>query len=300
MTTDVSPPVPTSTRLPLTLLVVLAAVFNAVRPALESAATTTFCQRVAELLLAGELAAARLLLADYASPPPGPEYRGAPLAYQLAARAVLAGLDAVATLGAETPPRTFHARVALNGHNDLGVCFVEEARLAGAEALRCTQLCAATPVVHWVRTSSLYQLTEVTEDEARDVVDAWRREREAERREVEAQLARLRAIRATCDVTVQRRGQFVCLRATDGNVPRANRLTHCPAQQAFREVGFDGSGLYDEGTWVGQRAGYLSRDDAEHAATLGSPLCDALAALGFRTVTVLPAVDANDDDAEDF
>ncbi len=299
MTTDVSPPVPTTTRFPLTLLVVLAAVFNAVRPALESAATTTFCQRVAELLLAGELAAARLLLADYAAPPPGPEYRGAPLAYQLAARAVLAGLDAVATLGPETPPRTFHARVALLGHTDLGLCLVEEARLAGAEALRCTQLCASPHVVHWVRAQSLYQLTEVSAEEAVAVVHAWHREHEEEERQRAEAIARQRARRGECNVTVQRRGQFVYVVAThtSGKL-EPGALLDVPVQDAMQAAGFDGQRHYDGGRWLGSFDGYLSRDDAEQAATLGSPLCEALAgpAAGFLTVTVLPAVDANDGD----
>lgn len=290
-----------ATRLPLTLLVVLAAVFNAVRPALESAATTTFCQRVAELLLAGELAAARLLLADYAAPPPGPEYRGAPLAYQLAARAVLAGLDAVATLGAETLPRTFHARVAFRVGDDLGVCLVEEARLAGAEMLRCTQLCTSPPTVHWARAQSLYQLTEMSAEDAAAVAATWHREREEEERERAETIARQRERRGKATVDVQRRGQFVCLTARVNGYPEPGMLTDGAVVEGLRAADFIATRFYDEGRWLGLRNGYLSRDDAEQAATLGSPLCEALAgpAAGFLSVTVLPAVDANDEDTTD-
>lgn len=114
------------------------------------------------------------------------------------------------------------------------------------------------------------------------------------------EVARYRALREECDVTVQRRGQFVCVRATLGDAPKPTRLTDGGGHEAMRKAGFDSAPLYDGAPWVGQRAGYLSRDDAEQAARDGSPLVEALRGLGFASVTVLPPVDANDEDARDF
>lgn len=312
MSTDV-PLAPSSTpatfRPPLTLLLLVAATFAAVRPIFERATSTELARVLLDLLFAGEFATARSLLVAHAGGRAPRDAYGAGsddgsllLPHEAAALAVVGALDAVTRLGAEAAPRRFHGRVALNGHNDLGVCLVEEARLAGADALRCTQLCASPPVVHWVRAASIYQLTEVSAEDAAAVAATWHREREEEERQRAEAIARQRAKRGECAVTVQRRGQFVYLVATRTDGRREpGVLLDVPVQDALNAAGFDGERHYDEGRWLGTVAGYLSRDDAEQAATLGSALSEALAgpAAGFLSVTVLPAVDANDEDTTD-
>lgn len=299
-----SHPSPTTAafRPPLTLLLLVAATFAAVRPIFERATSVELARVLVDLLLAGEFATARSLLVAHAGGrAPRDAYAAASdngallLPHEAAALAVVGALDAVTRLGAEVAPRRFHARVALNGHNDLGVCLVEEARLAGADALRCTQLCASPPVVHWVRAASVYQITEVTDDEARDVVDAWQREREAERRQMEARIVRARTIRQELVASVQRKGQFVYVVAGSEGVPKYRALTDAAALAALRGAGFDGEVFCREHRAEGLRAGYLSADDAEQSARDGSPLVEALRALGFREVTVVGPSAAHDE-----
>lgn len=210
MTTEATPDAPLSLtptpRPPLALLLVLHAVLTAVRPALERLSGAGVIARIDDLIARGELGAVRSLLADYL--PPVASADVPPTAYGAAAAALRAVLDVAGTLGAA--PRKFHARVSLVGHCDLGVCYVEEERLAGADVLRCVQLCTEEPVVRWVRAQSIYNITELSEKqaaaEAREA-EANRRQaraRDARRRlEREEQMARVRAARAAATAIIR-------------------------------------------------------------------------------------------------
>ena len=268
---------------PLTFLLLVNAVLLAVRDLLSSFVDV---DRLSSLLLAGEVAAVRLVLAPIATPVAPPSMTPA---YKVAALAVLGALDGAQLLGPERPPRRFHGEVALKGHRDLGMCLVEEQRLGGVQVIRCTRLCVDPPEVHWTRADNVYDLREVHEDEALQAAADAAAAREKERREREEQLQRLRDLRAQHDVTVQRRGQFVQV-VCSGQYGHL-RITDGPSRAALRAAGFGGRMLHDGGSHncLGLVDGYLSRDDAEQAAALGSPLCEALANLGFRSVTVLPA-----------
>lgn len=282
---------------PLTFLVLVNAALAAVRDFLSAIVDV---DRLSSLILAGEVGAVRAVLAPFAATAATPP----PAAYKAAAASVLAVLDAAVQLGPERPARRFHAEVELKGHRDLGVCAVEEQRLAGTQMLCVTRLTCDPPEVHWTRADNVYDLREVTEADAQRAVAEARDAREQERREREEQLQRLRDLRAQHDVSVQRRGQFVRVVASGDR--GWLRLTDGPALAALRAAGFEGRAVYVDGQREGFAQGYLSRDDAEQAAALGSPLCEALAGLGFRSVTVLPpseddAADAQaGDDAEDF
>lgn len=286
MTTDVQP---SRSPVPLTFLLLVNAVLLAVRDLLSAIVDV---DRLSSLVLAGEVAAARAVLAPFAAAAATPP----PAAYKAAASSVLAVIDAAVMLGPERPARRFHAAVALKGHRDLGFCLVEEQRLAGMQMLRATRLTTDPPEVHWTRSENVYDLREVHEDEALQAAADAAAEREKERREREEQLQRLRDLRAQHDVSVQRRGQFV--RVVAAGDRGWLRLTDGPALAALRAAGFDGSRVYVDGQCAGLSEAYLSRDDAEQAAALGSPLCEALAGLGFRSVAALPASEDDADDAQ--
>ncbi len=84
-------------------------------------------------------------------------------------------------------PRAFHARVALMGHRNLGLCRVTEAPLAGVMLLRCESPAG----VEWVNPTAVYSIGEVPEAEALSeiAIEATRAKREADR-EAEAKAAR--------------------------------------------------------------------------------------------------------------
>ena len=277
----------------LSLLVLVNAVLFAVRDLLSPFLDV---RGLSSLVLGGELAAVRDLLSPIALPV-APNNTAA----VVAASAVLAALDAAAA-AASRPPRRFYARVALMGHRDLGVSFVEEERLGDARALRITQLCEDPPVTHWTVTGALYDVRELPEPEALEEVARSHAERARERLEAERQAERLRALRAAHDVTVQRRGLSVEVRVSgeDG----ARRLTDGVARETLRAARFEGGGAWCDGRRVGLVEDYLSSDDATEAAREGSALVEALRSLGFRSVSVLPplaeASTLHDRDGEDF
>lgn len=190
-------PVSPAPRPSLALLVLLSAVFAAVRPVFERLAGAGVCARVDELLARGELAPVRSLLADYAAP--GPASDAPPAAYQVAARALVAALDVTATLGAVAAreQRSFYARVSLLGHQDLGVCHVREDRLAGVEMLLVAQVTEEPVRDHWIRPQSCYQLTEISAEEALRAVH------EAVARRERMRLAAAREERGRCVATVR-------------------------------------------------------------------------------------------------
>ncbi len=85
-----------------------------------------------------------------------------------AARAAQGLLSALDVLVTNDLPRRFHGIVKLNGHFDLGVCRVEEERLAGVMLLRCTRLETSSARVHWVASRNLYDLEELTDAQAEE------------------------------------------------------------------------------------------------------------------------------------
>lgn len=297
MTTDVQP---SRSPVPLTFLLLVNAVLLAVRDLLSSFVDV---DRLSSLLLAGEVAAVRLVLAPIATPVAPPSMTPA---YKVAALAVLGALDGAQLLGPERPPRRFHGEVALKGHRDLGMCLVEEQRLGGVQVLRCTRLCVDPPEVHWTRADNVYDLREVHEDEALAAAAKAYAERERERAEREEDAARQRERRGKATVDVQRRGQFVHITARVNGYPEPGLLVDGPVANALLAASVDVRRRYDNGRCLGYVADFLWADDAEQAATLGSPLCEALGGLGFRTVVVLPASETDpdyvreDDDAEAF
>lgn len=279
--------------IPLTFLLLVNAVLLAVRDLLSSFVDV---DRLSSLLLAGEVAAVRLVLAPIATPVAPPSMTPA---YKVAALAVLGALDGAQLLGPERPPRRFHGEVALKGHRDLGMCLVEEQRLGGVQVIRCTRLCVDPPEVHWTRADNVYDLREVHEDEALAAAAKAYEERERERAEQEADAARQRERRGKATVDVQRRGQHVHITARVNGFPEPGLLVDGPVAAALREASVDVRRRYDNGRCLGFTAGFLSADDAEQAAALGSPLCEALASAGFLSVTVLPSAPPSDDDSDE-
>lgn len=123
--------------------------------------------------------------------------------YAIALRSTLAALAAVgyrAVPGGVTPDgvlmerapqgRTFYARVALMGHRDLGICEVREEQLAGKGLLRCTRLETETPEVHWTTSPSVYDLEELSAEEAQAEGEKSRARVKARREQEEALAAR--------------------------------------------------------------------------------------------------------------
>lgn len=289
MTTDVQP---SRSPVPLTFLLLVNAVLLAVRDLLSSFVDV---DRLSSLLLAGEVAAVRLVLAPIATPVAPPSRTPA---YKVAALAVLGALDGAQLLGPERPPRRFHGEVALKGHRDLGMCLVEEQRLGGVQVLRCTRLCVDPPEVHWTRADNVYDLREVHEDEALAAAAKAYAERERERAEREEAAARQRERRGKATVDVQRRGQFVHITARVNGYPEPGLLVDGPVANALFVASVDVRRRYDNGRCLGYVAAFLSADDAEQAATLGSPLCEALASAGFLSVMVVPPGDPEGDESE--
>lgn len=80
--------------------------------------------------------------------------------------------------------------------------------------------------------------------------------------------------------------------------PEPGLLVDGPVAAALREASVDYRRRYVDCRCPGVVADFLSADDAEQAATLGSPLCEALASAGFLSVTVLPAAPPSDDDSD--
>ena len=277
---------------PLTFLLLVNAVLLAVRDLLSSFVDV---DRLSSLLLAGEVAAVRLVLAPIATPVAPPSMTPA---YKVAALAVLGALDGAQLLGPERPPRRFHGQVALKGHRDLGMCLVEEQRLGGVQVIRCTRLCVDPPEVHWTRADNVYDLREVHEDEALAAAARAAAKRELERREQEDDAARQRERRGKATVDVQRRGQFVHVTARVNGYPEPGLLVDGPVARALRDASVDVRRRYDNGRCLGYVAAFLSADDAEQAATLGSPLCEALASAGFLSVMVVPPGDPEGDESE--
>jgi len=292
MSTDVQLS-PRSVSLPLTFLLLVNAVLMAVRDLLSSFIDV---DRLSSLLLAGEVAAVRLVLEPIAKPVSPPSM--AP-AYKAAAMAVLGALDGAQLLGPERPPRRFHGEVALKGHRDLGVCLIEEQRLGGVQVIRCTRLCVDPPEVHWTRSDSLYDLRELHEDDALKAAAEAAAKREQKRAAIEADAARQRERRGKATVDLQRRGQFVHVTARVNGYPEPGLLVDGPVARALRDASVDVRRRYDNGRWLGSTAGFLSADDAEQAATLGSPLCEALTSAGFLSIMVLPAGPPEDGDADE-
>lgn len=282
---------PRPVALPLTFLLLVNAVLLAVRGFLSAVVDV---DRLSSLLLAGEVAAVRAILTPFAAT----ANVGALAAYKAAAVAVLGALDGAQLLGPERPPRRFHGEVALKGHRDLGMCLVEEQRLGGVQVLRCTRLCVAPPEVHWTRADNVYDLREVHEDEALAAAAKAYAERERERAEREEDAARQRERRGKATVDVQRRGQFVHVTARVNGYPEPGLLVDGPVARALRDASVDVRRRYDNGRCLGYVAAFLWADDAEQAATLGSPLCEALASAGFLSVTVLPSAPPSDDDSD--
>jgi len=187
--------------------------------------------------------------------------------------------------------RAFHAKVALMGHKDLGLCRVEETTLAGAELLRCTQLTAEPERVHWIRAASIYDLEEVSEQHARELVEQAREQaakeraarEERARREVEAAL-KLRAERAGAKVRVFVAGPHVQVHAlrVEGlqEVCAPSLLTYRDLRDALLHAGLDVSDLWDAHAAGGQRAGYTVPDAAEDVAIV----LQAAESLGFAEV----------------
>ena len=278
--------------IPVAFLLLVNAVLLAVRDLLSSFVDV---DRLSSLLLAGEVAAVRLVLAPIAKPVEPPSMSPA---YKVAALAVLGALDGAQLLGPERPPRRFHGEVALKGHRDLGVCLVEEQRLGGVQVIRCTRLCVDPPEVHWTRADNVYDLREVHEDEALAAAAKAYAERERERAEQEADAARQRERRGKATVDVQRRGQHVHITARVNGFPEPGLLVDGPVAAALREASVDCRRRYDDGRCLGYVADFLSADDAEQAATLGSPLCEALASAGFLSVMVIPSAPPEDDAPE--
>lgn len=281
-----SPPV-----VPLTFLVLVNAALMAVRDFLSAIVDV---DRLSSLVLAGEVAAARAVLAPFAAAAATPP----PAAYKAAASSVLAVIDAAVMLGPERPARRFHAAVALKGHRDLGFCLVEEQRLAGMQMLRATRLTTDPPEVHWTRADNVYDLREVHEDEALAAAAKAYAERERERAEREDDAARQRERRGKATVDVQRRGQFVHITARVNGYPEPGLLVDGPVANALLAASVDVRRRYDNGRCLGYVAAFLSADDAEQAATLGSPLCEALASAGFLSVMVVPPGDPEGDESE--
>lgn len=279
-----SPPV-----VPLTFLVLVNAALMAVRDFLSAIVDV---DRLSSLVLAGEVAAARAVLAPFAAATPPPA------AYKAAAASVLAVIDAAVLLGPERPARRFHGELALKGHRDLGMCLVEEQRLGGVQVIRCTRLCVDPPEVHWTRADNVYDLREVHEDEALAAAAKAFAERERERAEREEDAARQRERRGKATVDVQRRGQHVHITARVNGFPEPGLLVDGPVAAALREASVDCRRRYDDGRCLGYVADFLSADDAEQAATLGSPLCEALASAGFLSVMVIPSAPPEDDAPE--
>ena len=281
-----SPPV-----VPLTFLVLVNAALMAVRDVLSAIVDV---DRLSYLVLAGEVSAVRAILSPFASAAATPP----PAAYKAAAASVLAVLDAAVELGPERPARRFHGELALKGHRDLGMCLVEEQRLGGVQVIRCTRLCVDPPEVHWTRADNVYDLREVHEDEALAAAARAAAKRELERREQEDDAARQRERRGKATVDVQRRGQFVHVTARVNGYPEPGLLVDGPVARALRDASVDVRRRYDNGRCLGYVAAFLSADDAEQAATLGSPLCEALASAGFLSVMVVPPGDPEGDESE--
>lgn len=121
-------------------------------------------------------------------------------------------LAATETHAAPTAPRTFHARVALMGHRDLGLCRVTEAALAGAPMLRVE----VDGAVEWVNPAAIYSAREVPDAEALAEIARVAAEQERHARIVAESRARRNAERAevTADVVIDRAHDLTALRAS--------------------------------------------------------------------------------------
>lgn len=111
-----------------------------------------------------------------------------------------------------SPSRSFHARVVLVLHRDLGLCRVTEAPLAGVTMLRCER----DGAVEWVHPAAVHSVKEVPDTEAL-VEIAKAAAEEARFRQVAAESrARRNAERAkaTADVVVDREHDLTALRAS--------------------------------------------------------------------------------------
>jgi hypothetical protein len=183
--------------------------------------------------------------------------------------------------------RTFHAEVALMGHKDLGVCRVEETSLAGADLLRCTQLTTEPERVHWIRAASIYDLEEVSEQHARELVEQAAKERAAReeraRREAEAAL-KLRAERAGAKVRVFVAGPHVQVHAlrVEGlqEVYAPCLLTYRDLRDAIEKAGLDVNDLWNAHASAGPRAGYT----VPHTADDIDIVVRAVEGMGFAEV----------------
>lgn len=200
--------------------------------------------------------------------------------------------------------RTFHAEVALMGHKDLGLCRVEETSLAGADLLRCTQLTVEPERVHWIRAASIYDLEEVSEQHARELVEQAREQaakervarEERARREAEA-AAKLRAERAGAKVRVFVAGPHVQVHAlrVEGlqEVYAPGLLTYRDLREALLHAGLDVNDLWNAHAAEGPRAGYT----VPHAADDVEIVLRAVRGLGFAELE--RAADVPDEQAEE-
>lgn len=228
--------------------------------------------------------------------------------YAIALRSTLAALAAVgyrAVPGGVTPDgvlmerapqgRTFYARVALMGHRDLGICEVREEQLAGKGLLRCTRLETETPEVHWTTSPSVYDLEELSAEEAQAEGEKSRARVKARREQEEALAARraereareaeaLRARRTTVSARIRATSDGLLATPSARNVLFSEDEIHLALGPSLpTNVWQEGSGVLLPG---------LAEGDLP-------ALREALLGLGFASVEIASAPEATPADEDD-
>lgn len=309
MSTDLSVTLPASAkaapRPSLTVMLVLHSVFTALRAIFSRDAGEAIAARLDELIALGHLTVARAFLAPYAAEPSAPYPDRVVTAVEAASRALVAAIDtAMMSAPVDLVRRRFYARVSLMGRQDLGVCHVSEERLGGADMLLLEQLEHEGRPCHWVKASSCYQISEVTERAAfeaalaGDVRRAQQRERDEQRERAAARTVELAKIERAKGPVIFRTCAdssrvVVCTR-----VPDALQADHADVRAILFGLDLNEWEVrtYREGAETGFT---VFCRDAEHR----DELFEALRGLGFASVeqevapraATIDDVDADDD-----
>lgn len=317
MSTDLSATLsatlPASAKVPprpsLTVMLVLHAVFTALRAIFSREAGEATATRLDELIALGHLTVARAFLAPYADEPLSAHPDRVVTAVEAASRALVAAIDAAMMTAQMARGRRFYARVSLMGRQDLGVCLVVEERLGGSDMLLMEQLEHEGRPCHWVRASSCYQIAEMTESAAmKAAVAADERRREQQARDLKR--TREEALRVELAKIERAKGPVIFRTVPDSDrvIVFAHAVGALESSQAdvaamLDSLGFDDWQIRDYRVGEGRLAGFWVYDgDRERR----DALFEALKGLGFPSVEQEvakrddePTVDS-DDETEAF